>query len=221
MDPKTKVTDIMTLGAITVHPEDSIIKAADLMLLHHFDGLPVVDENNILLGLITQQNLIAQKTNIHLPTVLALLKGFDLYKRDKKFAKDALDKVMALRVSDVMNHEPPLLYEGETVDGAIMHLSKIHGVNPTSIVTVNRKLLGVITRTDIFKLYQDKYPSIASSKINTDVVDRQMNEFLDSFEKNFMFISRWRTRAWLVAYAVFFIAGVVAAAFLMLRIRIG
>jgi CBS domain-containing protein len=157
MDPNKKVTDIMTLAAITVRPDDSIVRAADLMLLHHFDGLPVVDENNILLGLVTGQNLIAQKTNIHLPTVLALLKSFDLYRRDKKFAQNALDKVLSLKVSDVMSTEPPLLYEGETVDGAIMHLSKIHGVNPTSIVTESRKLLGVITRTDIFKLYQDKY----------------------------------------------------------------
>ncbi|WP_022855236.1 CBS and ACT domain-containing protein [Thermodesulfobacterium thermophilum] len=52
-----KVKDIMTPDPITVSPEDTIEKASVLMLENKISGLPVVNENNYVIGIITQTDI--------------------------------------------------------------------------------------------------------------------------------------------------------------------
>ncbi|NPA40309.1 MAG: CBS domain-containing protein [Thermodesulfobacteria bacterium] len=52
-----KLRDIMTPNPITVFPEDEIEKAAILMLEYKISGLPVVDEEKHVLGIITQTDI--------------------------------------------------------------------------------------------------------------------------------------------------------------------
>ncbi len=209
----------MTTDVVTVLLTDSIVVAAERLFTHGFEGLPVIDEHGTLVGLVTQGNLVAKKTNIHLPTLLVLFKEFDLYRKDKKFVKREIDRLLSLKVSDVMNTEPPLLYEGESVDRAIMYLSAIHGVNPTSIVTEARRLLGVITRRDLFKFYKESSPNIAPEiPAVSPLVDNRVNTFMKEFKDNFLFISRWRTKVWITANIFFLLTGVIVAAIFMLRV---
>jgi acetoin utilization protein AcuB len=52
-----KVGDIMTKGVVSVAPEDTVEKAAVLLLRHNVGGLPVVDENNTVVGVITDSDI--------------------------------------------------------------------------------------------------------------------------------------------------------------------
>ena len=52
----TKIRDIMTQEVITVDPEDTVVKAARLMLKHRISGIPVV-VGPVLLGIITEGDL--------------------------------------------------------------------------------------------------------------------------------------------------------------------
>ncbi len=52
-----RLKDIMTPNPITVSPEDEIEKAAILMLEHKISGLPVVNEDLKILGIITQTDI--------------------------------------------------------------------------------------------------------------------------------------------------------------------
>jgi CBS domain-containing protein len=45
-----KVRDFMSTRVVTVHPDSPIMDAAQLMLKHHFSGLPVVDGNGRVVG---------------------------------------------------------------------------------------------------------------------------------------------------------------------------
>jgi len=65
--------DIMTKDVITVHPETEIIHAAKLLLEHHINGLPVVDQEGRLRGIICQDDLIAQQKKLPLPSFFILL----------------------------------------------------------------------------------------------------------------------------------------------------
>lgn len=48
----------MTVGAATVGPEDSIADAARIMLEHRVSGLPVVDGQGGLVGIVTERDLL-------------------------------------------------------------------------------------------------------------------------------------------------------------------
>jgi CBS domain-containing protein len=53
-----EASDVMTPGVITVSPDASILDAARLMLQHRISGLPVVDSNGQLTGILTKLDLL-------------------------------------------------------------------------------------------------------------------------------------------------------------------
>ena len=54
---KIKVKDIMSRSLITIGPEKTIVKAAHLMLKHRISGMPVVDGEGGLIGIITEKDI--------------------------------------------------------------------------------------------------------------------------------------------------------------------
>ena len=56
--PTTRVTAAMVENPITIGPEESIERAAEILLEHKIGGLPVVSEG-ALLGSITESDLLA------------------------------------------------------------------------------------------------------------------------------------------------------------------
>jgi len=61
---KTRVKDVMTQNPVTVKPDNSIEKAAVVMLDATYGGLPVVDPAGDLVGIITQRNILAAMVTI-------------------------------------------------------------------------------------------------------------------------------------------------------------
>jgi CBS domain-containing protein len=51
------VEKVMTRQVITIRPDDSVIKAAELMLEHKIAGLPVVDATGNLVGMLTASDV--------------------------------------------------------------------------------------------------------------------------------------------------------------------
>ncbi|MCX3288904.1 CBS domain-containing protein [Streptomyces nigra] len=54
----TTAEELMSTPAITVHPEQRVADAARVMERHHVDRLPVVDEEDRLIGIVTRRDLL-------------------------------------------------------------------------------------------------------------------------------------------------------------------
>ncbi|MFH8347740.1 CBS domain-containing protein [Streptomyces sp. NPDC018045] len=54
----TTAGEVMTTPAVTVHPEHRVVDAARLMQRRHVDRLPVVDEEDRLIGITTRRDLL-------------------------------------------------------------------------------------------------------------------------------------------------------------------
>jgi len=54
---KLQAKDIMTRNPVTISPEATVGEAAKLMLQHKVSGLPVVDEDNRVIGIITESDI--------------------------------------------------------------------------------------------------------------------------------------------------------------------
>ena len=52
-----RVRDVMTKKPFTIHPEDTIKKAAELMHEHRIGALPVVDSKDQLVGILTESDV--------------------------------------------------------------------------------------------------------------------------------------------------------------------
>ena len=70
-----KAKDIMTREVVSVHPDTSLLDAAKLIAEYNFDGVPVVDNENRLVGIVTEYDLINKTSAVHLPTLQVILKN--------------------------------------------------------------------------------------------------------------------------------------------------
>jgi CBS domain-containing protein len=51
------VESIMSHDVITIGPDDTVFRAAELMLAHKISGLPVVDKTGSLIGILTESDI--------------------------------------------------------------------------------------------------------------------------------------------------------------------
>jgi CBS domain-containing protein len=54
---KLTVESIMSRDIVTIGPDDTVFKAAELMLAHKISGLPVVDKTGSLIGILTESDI--------------------------------------------------------------------------------------------------------------------------------------------------------------------
>ena len=90
------VSSMMTKKVISVHPETPLIEATNILLKDNFSGLPVVDNENHLVGIVTEYDLVIKGSSVHLPTLIKLLSQFDLYKKDQGLIKEDLKKIFEM-----------------------------------------------------------------------------------------------------------------------------
>jgi predicted transcriptional regulator len=60
IDAPILVSDYMTKELITFHPEQSILEVMELFIKHKISGGPVLDDNNMLLGIISEADCMKQ-----------------------------------------------------------------------------------------------------------------------------------------------------------------
>jgi CBS domain-containing protein len=65
------VEKIMTRNLLTVAPETPILDAAEMMLEHKVSGLPVVDEDKNLVGIITESDIFRMLVRTRTPQPIA------------------------------------------------------------------------------------------------------------------------------------------------------
>ncbi|MBE9546965.1 MAG: CBS domain-containing protein [Proteobacteria bacterium] len=143
-----KAKDIMTEEVITVHPETEIVQAAKLLLERHINGLPVVDKEGRLVGIICQDDLIAQQREIPLPSFFILLDSFIPLTSRKNIEKE-VRKMAAITVNDAMTPDPITVDLETSLEelSTLMVKNNIH----TLPVLDQGKLVGIVGNEDILR----------------------------------------------------------------------
>ncbi len=60
-----EVEHVMSTPPLTIGPTEDIVKAARTMLAHRISGLPVVDEDGAIIGMITTTNCLIAMIQMH------------------------------------------------------------------------------------------------------------------------------------------------------------
>lgn len=144
------IKEIMTKEVITVDPDTPLHDVARLLFDHNLTGMPVVEKDGKVVGIVTEYDLMSRSDNTHLPTYLKVLSEFDFHQA--KPLKNVIEKVQELRVRDIMTERVIVLGPEEAVEEAAEIFSKQH-INPLPVVEDGR-LVGIISRADIVKLFK-------------------------------------------------------------------
>ena len=110
------VKDLMVKDVLVAMPAMPLLDASHLLFMKNLSGLPVVDAEGKVVGIVTEYDLLTKGTEVHLPTFLKLIKDIDLYKKDRPLLSNELKGVLAMTVNDVMNRDPLCIPEGAPID---------------------------------------------------------------------------------------------------------
>lgn len=143
-----KAKDIMTKNVITVEPDMEVTQAAKLLLEHHINGLPVVDKEGNLKGIICQSDLIVQQRKIPLPSFFIMLDSFVPLASPKNIEKE-LKKMSAITVKEAMTRDP-VTVGPETDLEDIATLMVKHTIHTVPVVDQG-KIVGIIGKEDILR----------------------------------------------------------------------
>ncbi|MGY3530037.1 CBS domain-containing protein [Bradyrhizobium embrapense] len=136
------VREIMSRNVITIDADASVIDAIKTMLSHHISGLPVVDRDGALIGMLSDGDFVRRVevgTEKRRGRWLAMLAGTSQVALD--FARQH-----GRKVSQIMSPNP-ITIEEDTPLEQVVQLMESHGVTRFPVMR-DKKLVGMVTRTD-------------------------------------------------------------------------
>ena len=143
------VRDIMTSPAITVHPELTIKELVALFREKGLGGTPVVDDKDMLVGMVTEGDLMALDADVALPHYFELLDSI-IYLGSRKKFEDRLRKAAATTVKDLMTPAPFSVKPDDPARAAATLMAR-HGFDRVP-VEQDGKVVGIVSRHDILKI---------------------------------------------------------------------
>jgi CBS domain-containing protein len=140
--------DIMTKDVITVGPNEKVEKAAKILLENKISGIPVVDEDNHVLGVITEKDLMIKASELKVPFYLTLFDSIIFLENPIRFNND-IKKYTASDVKEAMTDKVYTVEEDTPVTEVVAIMQK-RRVNRVPVLR-HGKLIGIISRNDILK----------------------------------------------------------------------
>ena len=140
--------DIMTVNPVSVKMGTKVTDAAQIMLDRHFNGLPVVEEDGTLRGILAQSDLVVQHKKFRLPSFFVLLDGIIPLSSPKKFEEE-VKRMTAVNVEDAMTDEPRTVTPDTSLEdiASLMAEEKFY----TLPVVEDGKLVGVVGKEDVLR----------------------------------------------------------------------
>jgi CBS domain-containing protein len=147
-DSSLVASDVMTRGLATVHADTRLRDAAKTMVEHHVSGLPVVDDDGKVVGVVSEADLIrsddvADKRHDWWLHVLA--DGYQLAPEFLYSINESERPVSAVMHSEVISVAP-----GATLSEVSDFMTK-HNIKRV-LVLDEGKLAGIVSRTDLVRV---------------------------------------------------------------------
>lgn len=146
---KRHVRDIMTADVVTVRPDTSVSEIARLMTEHAISGLPVVDENDKVLGVVTELDMIVRNTRFKMPAFIAFLDAI-IYLETPGQYRERVEHMLGTTAGEIMS-EPAVTVGPDASIEELAELMVDRKMNPIPVVAAGR-LIGIVSRSDIIRL---------------------------------------------------------------------
>jgi CBS domain-containing protein len=166
-----KVADMMTRGVISLAPEDSARKAAELMLRYDMSGFPVLDRGK-LVGMITQGDFLRRAetgTERHRP------RWREFFADPGQLAEEYTHS-HARTVGELMTRDVVTVAEDASLDDAV-ELMERHRVKRLPVLD-RAGMVGIISRVNLLRAFLVGAPKDAPGPVGDAAIrDRLTAEF--------------------------------------------
>lgn len=138
-----KISDVMTTDVVTIGPDAPLKEAASRMVRSGVSGLPVVDQQMRLLGIITEADFVTAEANRSWGRQRRrLLAGY----------LGEIDEMSARTVGDSMSASPHTIDAESTVTEAARRMTEI-GIKRLPVIDDDGVLEGIVSRADVMRAF--------------------------------------------------------------------
>jgi CBS domain-containing protein len=145
--PMPCVKDFMTPNPVVIQTTASVETAVKLMEEHQISGLPVINDQNQVIGILSEGDLLVRESPLQPPLYMTLLGSIIYFESPMQFHQH-IKKSLGLLVQDIMTAKPITIAPQAALSDAA-HLMLEKKVNRLPVVDDNQTLVGIITRHDL------------------------------------------------------------------------
>ncbi len=146
----SKIREFLKTNVKYARPDDNLEKIVQILRENQISGVPIVDQDNKVIGIITARDLLkhSEKTKIiPLPYFPDGAPAYE-YVLDNVVYKKSVEEFLETKVKEVMSKKVYTVKEDNTWHDAAS-LMKKKGINRIPVVDREGKLKGIVTRNDL------------------------------------------------------------------------
>ena len=143
------VGEVMSAPVLTVTAETPLQDAVSLLNDHHVSGLPVVDGEGVLIGELTEQDLMVRESGVDVGPYVMLLDSV-IYLRNPLNWDRQVHQVLGNSVGDLMHRDNHSCEVSLPLPKAASMLHE-KGTQRLIVVDAQRHPVGVLTRGDVVR----------------------------------------------------------------------
>jgi len=143
------VGEVMSAPVLTVTAETPLQYAVSLLNDHHVSGLPVVDGEGVLIGELTEQDLMVRESGVDVGPYVMLLDSV-IYLRNPLNWDRQVHQVLGNSVGDLMHRDSHSCEVSLPLPKAASMLHE-KGTQRLIVVDAQRHPVGVLTRGDVVR----------------------------------------------------------------------
>lgn len=165
--------DIMSYDVVTIGPDETVQRAARLMLQNRFSGLPVVDANGALLGIITEGDFLRRNET---GTLRRRSRWMEFLIGPGRLGQEYAHAA-GRRVDEVMTRDLYTVTEDTPVSDIVELMERRH-IKRVPVVR-GGQLVGMVTRTNLMRAVAKAIPDAAVDESDTVIRERLLEVLKD------------------------------------------
>jgi CBS domain-containing protein len=169
-----QVKDIMTRAVVTVKPTTHLTQAIAKLLGNGISGVPVLDEDRKLVGILTEGDLLRRVETSTEPQTSRFLS----FLRSTGSQAEEFVRTHSRRVRDVMTEDVATIEEEASLEDAVNLMEK-KDIKRLPVLR-NGLLVGILSRSDLVRALGNKLRSMdAQDDLSDGAIEKRLNEMLD------------------------------------------
>lgn len=154
------VTQIMTTDVYAVMEHVSIPTIARIMRDNGISGLPVINDQSQIVGIITEMDIVSHEIQVDTPTFVPFLDA--IFRMPGDTSDDDIRRVLATTAGELMTSP---VYS-VTTNASVREVATLmfeRRVNPVPVLDGENRVVGIVSRSDVVGLIADANDQLAST----------------------------------------------------------
>lgn len=145
------VADVMNRDVVTVKPETPINDAIHLLAERKISGLPVVNDEGKLVGVLSESDLMWRESGVTPPAYIMVLDSVIYLENPARYERE-LHKALGQTVKEVMTEKSITTIRPEQPLAKAAQLLLQRDIRRLPVVDEHNHLVGILTRGDVMRI---------------------------------------------------------------------